>query len=110
MTIGDELGALCYWRKNPKFISAAIQAWPPGTDFEMAWNIMMRVLEGQGPKVQSILTKPLMMNFEQVSKILKEDCNVDSDGWYNVPIQEWASKEYLDAFFLRPADPEAFKK
>ncbi len=35
-----------------------IQAWPPGDDFEMGWNIMMRTLQGQGPKVQSILTKP----------------------------------------------------
>ena len=31
ITIGGELGALCYWRKNPKFISSAIHAWPPVT-------------------------------------------------------------------------------
>ena len=32
-----------------------------------------------------------------------------SDGWYNVGAENWASKAYLDQFFLRPADPEAFK-
>jgi ribose transport system substrate-binding protein len=108
ITIGGELGALCYWRKNPKFISSAIQAWPPGDDFEMAWNIMMRTLEGQGPKIQSILTKPQQINFEQLSKVLKDDCNEDSGGWYNVGEESWAGKAYLDQFFLRPADPEAF--
>jgi ribose transport system substrate-binding protein len=109
ITVGGELGALCYWRKNPKFISSAIHAWPPGDDFELGWNIMMRTLEGQGPKVQSILTRPQVMTGEQLTKVLDENCNEDSDGWYNVGIESWAGKAYLDQFFLHPADPEAFK-
>jgi ribose transport system substrate-binding protein len=109
ITVGGELGALCYWRKNPKFISAAIQAWPPGDDFELSWNIMMRTLEGQGPKIQSILTKPQVLKFDELTKVLDENCNENSDGWYNVGAESWASKAYLDQFFLRPADPEAFK-
>jgi ribose transport system substrate-binding protein len=109
-TIGGELGALCYWRKNPKFVSEAIHAWPPGDDFELGWNIMMRTLEGQGPKVQSILTKPQVMTHEQLSKVLDENCNEDSAGWYNVGINSWAGKDYLDQFFLRPADPETYHK
>ncbi len=108
ITIGGELGALCYWRKNPDFISGAIHTWPPGDDFEMMWNIMMRTMQGQGPKVQSILTAPQTMNFEQLSAVMGEDCNEDSDGWYNVGIEAWAGKEYLDQFFLRPADPEKY--
>ncbi|MGE4245004.1 MAG: ABC transporter substrate-binding protein [Parvibaculaceae bacterium] len=108
ITIGGELGALCYWRKNPKYVSSAIQAWPPGDDFELGWNVMMRTLQGQGPKVQSILTKPQVLDFEQLSKVLDENCNEDSDGWYNVGAENWASKEYLNQFFLHPADPEAY--
>ena len=108
ITIGGELGALCYWRKHPKFITSAIQAWPPGDDFEMSWNIMMRTLEGQGPKLQSILTKPQVLTYEQLTKVMDENCNEDSDGWYNVGIETWAGKSYLDQFFLKPADPEAY--
>jgi ribose transport system substrate-binding protein len=108
ITIGGELGALCYWRKNPDYVSAAIHAWPPGDDFEMGWNIMMRTLQGQGPKVQSILARPHVMDFEQLSQVLDENCNEESDGWYNVGIENWAGKEYLDQFFLHPADPEAY--
>ena len=108
ISIGGELGALCYWRKNPKYIETAVQAWPPGDDFEMAWNIMLRTLEGQGPKVQSILTKPQILTFDQLSKVMDENCSEDSGGWYNVGIENWAGKAYLDQFFLRPADPEAY--
>lgn len=108
ITVGGELGALCYWRQNPDFISGAIHAWPPGDDFEMSWNIMMRTLQGQGPKVQSILTRPQMMTYAELEAVLDADCNVDSDGWYNVGIENWAGKDYLDQFFLRPADPEAY--
>ena len=108
-SIGGEVGALCYWRKNKDFVTEAIHAWPPGDDFELGWNVMMRTLQGQGPKVQSILTKPQVMTYEQLEKAVPEDCSEDSDQWYNVGANNWASKEYLDQFFLRPADPEAFK-
>ena len=108
ITIGGELGALCYWRKNPDYVSTAIQAWPPGDDFEFGWNVMMRTLEGQGPKIQSILTRPQLLNSEQLSKVLDQNCSEDSPGWYNVGEEVWAGKQYLDAFFLHPADPEAY--
>ncbi|MBW3098949.1 ABC transporter substrate-binding protein [Pseudohoeflea coraliihabitans] len=108
ITIGSELGALCYWRNNPDYVSAAIHAWPPGDDFEMIWNIMMRTLQGQGPKVQSILTKPIMMDREQMMAAIPEDCSEQSDQWYHPGIEAWAGKDFLDQFFLRPADPEAY--
>jgi ribose transport system substrate-binding protein len=108
ITIGSEMGALCYWRHNPDFVSSAIHAWPPGDDFEMSWNIMMRTLQGQGPKVQSILTKPFMMDKEQMLAAIPEDCSEESDKWYHVGVEAWAGKGYLDNFFLRPADPEKY--
>ena len=55
VAIGGEIGALCYWRHNPKFVSAAIQGWPPASEMALTWDIMMRTLEGQGPKIQSVL-------------------------------------------------------
>jgi ribose transport system substrate-binding protein len=109
ITIGGELGALCYWRKHPDYVSSSIQAWPPGDDFEMAWNIMMRTLEGQGPKIESILTKPVTIDYKQIAAALPADCDENSPAWYEVGIENWAGKAYLDNFFLRPADPEAYK-
>jgi ribose transport system substrate-binding protein len=109
ITIGGEIGPLCYWRKNPTYVSAAILPWPPGDELEMTWNVMMRTLQGQGPKVESILTKPQILTFDDIKKVLNEDCNEEADGWYNPGIEKWAGKAYLDQFFLRPADPETYK-
>ena len=111
IAIGGEVGALCYWRKNPSFISAAIQVWPPGDDIELAWNIMMRTLQGQGPKIQSVLVDPIKFTYDDVKKIVPEDCSQDSDKWVNVGTDRWGgSQAYLDQFFMRPADPTKFKK
>lgn len=107
-TIGGEIGALCYWRNNPDYVSSSIQAWPPGDDFELGWNVMMRTLQGQGPKVQSILTKPQVLDKETMMKVIDANCSEDSDAWYNVGAEAWAGKDYLDQFFLRPADPEKY--
>jgi ribose transport system substrate-binding protein len=108
ITIGSELGALCYWRNNPDYVSAAIHAWPPGDDFELIWNIMMRTLQGQGPKIQSILTEPVAMDKEEMMKTVSADCSEQSDQWYHPGIEAWAGKKFLDNFFLNPADPEAY--
>lgn len=109
VTIGGELGALCYWRKNPDYISATYQTWPPGDGFEVGWNLMMRTLQGQGPKIQSVLLKSVYFDFNDLKESVGEDCSVDSDQWFNVGIDKWAPKEFLDNFFLRPADPEKYK-
>ena len=69
---------------------------------------MMRTLQGQGPKIQSILTKPLSMNKEEMLAAIPADCSEDSDQWYHPGAEEWAGKAFLDNFFLRPADPEAY--
>ncbi|MGA0565213.1 ABC transporter substrate-binding protein [Ancylobacter sp. VNQ12] len=109
VTVGGELGALCTWRKNPKLISAAVQTWPPADDVGLIWDIMMRTLEGQGPKVQSILVDPVVITHEDVVKLLPENCDENAQNWFNVGKDRWGSKEYLDQFFVRPADPTAYK-
>ena len=110
VAIGGEMGALCYWRQNPDYISAAWQLWPPGDEFQLIWDIMMRTLEGQGPKVQSILVDPIKITYADVEKALPADCVMDNDAWYEVGVNNWGSDpKYLDQFFARPADPAAYK-
>ncbi len=109
VSIGGELGALCYWRKHPDFISAAYQLWPPGDEIELAWNIMMRTLEGQGPKIESILVPPVKLSYKDVAARLPANCDENSDGWFNVGTARWGSPSYLDNFFVHPADPTKYK-
>lgn len=109
VTIGGELGANCYWRQNPDYVSSAFHVWPPGDDFELIWNIMMRTLQGQGPKIQSILVDPIPFDVEDVNKVLPEDCDPNSPEWLHVGPAAWGAEDYLDQFFLRPADPTKYK-
>lgn len=110
ISFGGELGALCYWRKHPDYLKASYQLWPPGDDFELIWNIMMRTLQGQGPKVQSVLVDSVKITLDDLKKVMNEDCDLNSDKWLNVGPEKWgSSRAYLDNFFLRPADPEAYK-
>ena len=108
MSIGGEMGALCYWRNNPDYISGAIQTWPPGDDIELGFNIMMRTMQGQGPKIQSVLVPSVMVEYEEIEELLDEDCDRNSTEWLNVGVDRWGGPDYLDNFFLRPADPEKY--
>ena len=110
VTIGGELGALCYWRKHPDYIHNSFQVWPPADEIDLIWNIMMRTLEGQGPKIQSVLVDPVKMTFEDLKKVMNEDCSLTTADWLAVGPDRWGqSPSYLDDFFLRPADPRAYK-
>lgn len=111
VAIGGELGALCYWRKHPDYITASYQVWPPADEIQLIWNIMMRTLEGQGPKVQSILVDPVKLTKDDLAKVMKEDCSLDTADWLSVGADRWgADPSYLDDFFLKPADPRKYKR
>jgi len=109
VAIGGELGALCFWRNNPDYISGAIQTWPPQDEMELIWDVMMRTLQGQGPKVQSIMVDTVTVTRDDVLKLVKKDCNPNSPNWLPVGKEAWGGKAYLDKFFIRPADPAAYK-
>lgn len=109
ISIGGELGALCYWRNNPEYISAAIQTWPPGDDIELGWNIMMRTMQGQGPKIQSILVPTVVSKYDDIKALLDENCDRNSTDWLHVGIDAWGGTDYLNQFFDNPANPEDFK-
>lgn len=110
VAIGGELGALCYWRKNPDYINASYQLWPAADDIQLMWHIMMRTLQGQGPKIQSVLVDPVKLTYDDLTKVMDENCNLDSAEWLKVGAKGWGyDPSYLDDFFLRPADPRAYK-
>ena len=108
IALGGELGALCYWRQNPDYIDEAIYAWPPGDEIQLGFEVMMRTLQGQGPKIQSILVGPATKSFDEIAAVLDEDCDRNSTGWDNPGIENWAPSSYVDAFFERPADPTKY--
>ncbi|MCB1398082.1 MAG: substrate-binding domain-containing protein [Rhodobacteraceae bacterium] len=109
IAVGGELGALCTWRKNPDLITAAVQTWPPGDEIEMAVDVLMRVMQGQGPKIQSILSAPKVLSYDDMAKLVPEDCDESNGNWLNMGKDGWAPDSYLDQFFDNPADPTKYK-
>jgi ribose transport system substrate-binding protein len=60
--------------------------------------------------VQSILVDPIKITYADVESALPADCSMDDDSWYEVGVNNWGSDPaFLDAFFYRPADPEAYR-
>lgn len=105
VTLGGESGAACYWRKNPDWISKSFNLWPPGDDFEGTLNAMVRTLQGQGPKIQSITRNITEVSYDDVAAQLPEDCDVNGTSWLQPGIDQWWPNSLLDQFFERPKDP-----
>ncbi|AZO75988.1 ABC transporter substrate-binding protein [Mesorhizobium sp. M1D.F.Ca.ET.043.01.1.1] len=109
IVLGGEASAACFWRNTPDFISKSFHFWPPRADARLAWEVTLRVLEGQGPKNQSILRQALPYTIEDVNAALPKDCDPNSTDWIEPKGDDWATSGVLDAFFERPHDPLSWK-
>lgn len=105
ITAGGEMGPLAYWRDNPNWLKAAYPAWPPGDEMEEGWEVMMRTLQGQGPKIASILIGPGKITHEDLASLLPKDTDYSSNEWVDPPYESWFPKKTMDMYFERPADP-----
>lgn len=103
MTIGGEKGAACYWTKHPEWKTRLFNVWPPGSEATGAMSIMVRILQGQGPKVQSITRNLTEYGIDEVRAITPKGCDVNDATW--IEPKDWFTEKYLDNFFLRPKAP-----
>lgn len=101
MTQGGEKGTACYWKEHPEWKTKVFNLWPPGDEAEGAMSVMMRILEGQGPKIQSITKVPVISELPEVEEQLGANCSPNDTSWFEPP--GWWSEEYLDNFFEKPA-------
>lgn len=105
ITIGGEAGALCYWSENPDFVDSAFNIWPPGNEMEVGFNVAVRTLQGQGPKIQSIVRTVTPLTLEEATAEIGSGCDENSNAWVQPPIDEWFPNSLIDEFFTDPADP-----
>jgi len=109
ISLAGSAGAACYLRENPEWISHAFQIWPPGDEMELGFNAVVRTLQGQGPKVQSILRPVYRVEAQDYVASLPEDCSIDSTAYIQPGIDVWFPNETAAGYFLRPADPLAWQ-
>ncbi len=105
ITLGGEASAECYWRKNPDWISKSFHIWPPRREMAQIWDVMLRTLEGQGPKVQSFLRPVLPFSIDDVRAALPEDCDLNSTDFVEPKADGWFPTTIANEYFERPSDP-----
>ena len=109
ISLAGEVGTACYWRKNPGWVDTGYFMWPPANELYIAWNSMIRTLQGQGPKVASIVRPVMSFSHADVMKLVPADCKTDDVSWFEPGNEVWFPKEMADTFFLRPQDPLKWK-
>ena len=109
MSQTGEAGAACYMRKNPGWLSHAFHMWPPGDEMELGFDVMMRTLEDQGPKVQSIVRPVYRVSAADYVSGLNDDCSIDSAAYVEPGMPRWFPDDWAAGYFLRPANPLAWK-
>lgn len=102
ITLGGEASAACYWRKNPDWVSKSFHIWPPAREMAQAWDVMLRTLGGEGPKVQTMLRPVLPYTIEDVNAALPEDCDLNSTDWIQPSVEQWWSADIAKQYFNTP--------
>jgi hypothetical protein len=53
------------------------------------------------------LVGPATKSFDDIAKVVGEDCDRNSTGWKNGGIENWAPRAYVESFLtiLRPLPP-----
>ena len=109
MSLQGEFGAACYWRQLPEWADSGYYIWPPGGEIYFGWNVVLRILEGQGPKIQSIVRPVMKYSLADAKAQLPENCKIDDPNWLEPKAEEWFPSSMADAMMLRPSDPMTWK-
>lgn len=109
MTIGGESGPMCYWRTHKSWAASLYNIWPPGNDFAAIWQIMMRTLEGQGPKIQSMLHQATPETFAQANAQTSPGCSTNGNVLTQPSMNNYFSGSLMNSYFLHPANPLTYK-
>lgn len=110
ITIGGETGPLCYWKNNPSWVSRGWNVWPPGDDFQAVFEMAVRTLEGQGPKIQTFIHPTVPFSHAEASAAVPAGCSTSGNAFNQPAMSDYFSQSQLDGFFVHPADPLKFKK
>jgi ribose transport system substrate-binding protein len=108
ITLGGEASAECYWRKHPEWINSSFHIWPPRREMAQGFDVMLRTLEGQGPKIQTVLRPVLPFTIDDVKAALPESCDLNSTDFVEPKADGWFPDSVAKDYFEKPADPWTF--
>jgi ribose transport system substrate-binding protein len=109
VTFGGATNVGVYWREHPTFWDKGLIYFPTYGDTDVAWNVMMRTLEGQGPKIVSMTRPPVWITNKDLTELVPASATIDSTEWMNPPKGTWWTEPQVDLFFQKPANPLTYK-
>ena len=109
MSLQGEVGAACYWRKHPEWADRGHFIWPPAGEMYFGWNVVLRILEAQGPKIQSMVRSVMPYTLAEIQDQIPENCKIDDPHWLEPKGDAWFPSSMADVMFERPSDPLKWK-
>ena len=109
VTNGGATNAAVYWKEHPETWNKGFIYYPTIGDTNVAWEVLMRTLEGQGPKVTSMTRPPATYEYNDIAEILPPGASSASAEEMDPPEGSWWTGEQVDGFFEKPANPLEFE-
>lgn len=109
ITVGGETGPECFWKSHAKWVSQGYNVWPPGDDFEVVWQMMIRTLEGQGPRIQTFVHPTKPFTYQDASAAAGGGCASTGNVFSQPPMSSYFPSSLMDKFFVHPANPLTYK-
>lgn len=103
VTMSTDVAGMTYWRDNPDFATTGFSVFPPFADSDIAFETLLRTLDGQGPLVSSIVRQPDTFDHSDLDQLLPSGATMSSTDSVDV-VENTFLTDDLDKFFARPAD------
>jgi len=104
VTIGNpSQNSLAYWHQNAKkgYKTSGTANSPTG-DMDASFRIAIRTLEGQGPKIATIVVKPPVITAANLAQWYRPTYTVNSTGVGVPPANSWLPNSQMNGFFAHP--------
>lgn len=110
-TLGGVYGPAAYWEKHKSWVDIGYNVWPPGDEGQAGFEALIRILEGQGPLIQSILYPPSSFKYSDLATVIPPKTPVTSAQWVE-PKYGTAfpyTVDIMNKYFRHGTDPLTWK-
>jgi ribose transport system substrate-binding protein len=101
--VGMDKGFLGYWQQNQSKYHAASTSLPPVASARALHEVAMRMLAGQGVKLNSLIGKNPVITDANLADWAEPGWNINTPGTVPGDPQSFLPSKYLDDFFNNPA-------
>lgn len=104
VTVGNpDQNALAFWHDNlANGFETVGSSNAPGAGIDLAFRVGMRVLQGEGLTVSSVVVRPPLITSDTLEEWWKPEFTVDSTGVGEPPPDTWMPDAILDGYFTNP--------